>query len=229
MKLPLTVLTAVVVALAASPAQAAVLNANKQCYREGDLKDPVVFGGGPFTPGGRVNVTRDGLPVGALQANAVGIVVGTLTRPPVIDPTKERPFTLVATDQANPALTGTLTRLVSQLDVTVRPSGGRPATRRRINARGFTGGGILYAHVVRGRSRRNVRIGGLAGPCGTLKARKQVFRKGTKNGTYRVQFDASRRYAAATYPKVTFRVRVFTIFRPRSSAASASERWVRID
>ncbi len=234
MKLRLTFLTAVGATLAASPAHAAVLKANKECYREGDVRDPVIFVGGPFTPGGTVNVTRDGLPVGPLRANAAGVVSGLITRPPIIDPAKERRFTLVVTDQANPALTGTLTSLVSQLNVTVRPSGGPPAARRRITARGFTGGGTLYAHVVRGRSRRNVRIGTLTGACGTLRARKRIFRRGTRNGTYRVQFDASRSYSPAAYPRQRFRVRIYNIFRPRSSAAGAStaspsERWVRID
>ena len=228
MKLRLTLLTAVAVALAASPAEAAVLTANKECYREADPRDPVVFTGGPFTPGGFVNVSRDGLPIGELRATARGIVSGILTRPPIIDPARERRFTLVATDQRNPALTGALTRLVFQLDVTVRPTGGRPAVRRRISARGFTGGGSLYAHVVRGRRARNVRIGRLAGPCGKLTARKRIFGTRTRNGTYRVQFDASRGYSTTTYPKLAFRVRIFTIFRRRSSAAS-TERWVRID
>ena len=228
MKLRLILLTAVAVALAASPAHAAVLIANKQCYREADPRDPVIFTGGPFTPGGFVSVSRDGLPIGELQATAAGVVSGILTRPPIIDPARQRPFSLVATDQRNPALTGALTRLVSQLNVTVRPTGGRPAVRRRITARGFTGGGSLYAHVARRSRVRNVRIGRLAGPCGTLTTRKRIFRTRTRNGTYRVQFDASRRYAKGTYPKLTFRVRIFTIFRPRSSAASA-ERWVRTD
>lgn len=228
MRLRLTLPITVALLLVASPANAATLNANKQCYREADDKDPVIFGGGPYSPNGTVNVTRDGIPIGTLQANPQGVISGILTRPPTIDPTKQRPFTIVATDAANPALTGTLTRLVSQLDVTVRPTGGRPAVRRRITARGFTSGPTLYAHVVRGRKVRNVRIGALSGPCGTLRARKRVFRKGTKNGTYRVQFDTSRRYARSTYPSLTFRVRIFTVFRSLSAgAATATERWVR--
>ncbi len=228
MKLRLALLTAVAAALAASPAEAVVLGANKLCYREADPTDPVVFAGGPFTPGGFVSVFRDGLPVGELKATAAGIVSGILTRPPIIDPARQRPFTVVATDQRNPALTGSVTRLVSQLDVTVRPSGGRPATRRRITARGFTTGGSLYAHVVRRGRARNVRIGRLAGPCGTLTTRKRIFRSRTRNGTYRVQFDTSRSYARSTYPRLAFRVRIFTILRPRASAASA-HRWVSID
>lgn len=228
MRFRLTFPLAAVLLLAASPANAAVLNANKQCYREADDKDPVIFGGGPFTPGGTVNVSRDGIPIGTLRADVAGTISGILTRPPTIDPTKQRPFTLLATDAMNPALTGSLTRLVTQLDVTVRPTGGRPAVRRRISARGFTGGGsTLYAHVVRGRKLRNVRIGALRAPCGTLRARKRVFRKGTKNGTYMVQFDASRKYATTSFPRLTFRVRIFTVFR--SHAAAANERWVRID
>lgn len=229
LKLRVTFLTAVAVALTATPAQAAVLNANKDCYREGDPTDPVIFAGGPFTPGGTVNVSRDGEPIGTLQANSAGAVSGLLSRAPIIDPRKQRPFTLVATDQANPALTGTLTRLVSQLQVTVRPAGGQPGARRRINARGFTQGGTLYAHVVRRGGRRDVRIGRLAGPCGTLTARKRIFRRRPKNGTYRVQFDTSRAYLRRTRPSLAFRVRIFTVSRPRSGAASAAQRWVKID
>lgn len=229
MKLRLTCLATVAFALAAAPAEAAFLTANKDCYREGDARDPVVFGGGPFTPGGTVAVTRDGVPIGTLQANRVGTISGILTRAPIIDPTKQRPFTLVATDQANPALSGTLTRLVSKLQVTVRPTGGRPTVRRRITARGFTQGGTLYAHVVRKRARRTMRIGRLAGPCGTLTTRKRIFRRGTKNGSYRVQFDTGRAYSTETQPSLTFRVRIFTVFRPRSGAAGSSQRWVTVD
>ena len=228
LKLRLTFPLVLAVALAASPAQAAFLDANKQCYREGDEKDPVIFGGGPFTPGGDVSVTRDGMPIGALRASPAGNVSGLLTRPPIIDPARQRPFTLVATDQRNPALSGTLTRLVSQLDVNVRPTGGRPAARRRIAARGFTGGTALHAHVVRGRKRRSVRVGRLAGPCGTLTTRKRIFRKGTRNGSYIVQFDSNPRYSSASHPKLVFRVRIFTVFR-RSSAASAAGRWAKLD
>ena len=229
MKLGLTFLTAVAISVVAAPAQAAVLNANKPCYREGDAKDPVVFGGGPFTPGGNVNVTRDGLPIGTLETDAAGNISGVLTRPPIIDPANERSFTLMATDQVNPGLTGTLTRLVSQLDVNVRPTGGKPAVKRRISARGFTGGGSLYAHVVRRGKTRNVRIGALTGPCGTLSTKKRVFSKKAKNGTYRVQFDASPSYSTATYPSLTFRVRIFTVFRRRASSAGGGESWVRVD
>ncbi|MDQ4048859.1 MAG: hypothetical protein M3131_05685 [Actinomycetota bacterium] len=234
MKLRLTSLTAVAVALTASPAHGAVLNANKQCYREGARLDPtktdvVAFGGGPFTPGGSVRVTRDGLPLaGLLPVNAAGFVSG-LTTPPIIDPALQRTFTLVATDVANPALTGSVTRLVTQLAVNVRPSGGPPSTRRRISARGFTGASTLYAHIRRGRRTRTVRIARISGPCGTARARKRVFGRGAANGVYRVQFDSSRRYSAATFPAVNFRVRIRTIFRRRSASASASERWVRTD
>lgn len=229
MKLRLVVLTAVAVALVASPARAAVLTANKQCYREADPRDPVTFAGGPFTPGGNVNVTLDGMLLPRPLVARGGIIAGALSMAPSIAPARQRPFTLVATDQANPALTGTLTRLASQLRVTVRPSGGRPARRRRITARGFTGGGTLYAHVVRGRSRRTTRIGRVKGACGTLTARKRIFRRGARNGRYRVQFDTSRRFSSRTYPSRVFRVRIFTVFRPRASAAGVTERWRAVD
>lgn len=233
MTLRLTLLTAVVLALTASSAHAAVLTANKQCYREGARVDPrktdfVAFGGGPFTPGGSVRVTRDGLPLaGTLGVNAVGLISG-VTTPPIIDPSRQRTFTLVATDVANPALTGSVTRLVTQLDVKVRPGRATPGTTRRISARGFTGGTTLYAHIRRGGRTRTVRVAGLAAPCGTATARKRLFSRRAKSGVYRVQFDASRRYAAATFPAQVFRVTIRRTFR-RASAASASQHWVKTD
>ena len=226
--LPTLLLTALSVAFAGPSAQAAVLNANKQCYREGDPTDPVIFGGGPFAPRGIVDVARDGLPIGALQANALGTVSGILTRAPLTDGARQRAFTVVATDRSNPALSGSFSRLVSRLEVTVRPTGGSPQAMRRITARGFTGGARLYAHVVRGRRVRNVAIGRVSGPCGTVTARKRLFRKRQKSASYRVQFDGSRVYVPTTNPSRIFRVKIFTTFRPRGSAASASERWVEV-
>ena len=212
--------------LTAAPAGAATLNVDKPCYQE---REPVSLSGGPFTPNGLVRVSRDGFVFPTpLLADGAGMVSGRLTAP-VIDPADERRFTLVAADGANPALTATATPLASKLSVTVRPGGGRPAVRRRIRARGFTEGGSLYAHIVRGSARRNVRIGALSGSCGRLETRRRIFRKKTKNGTYRVQFDTHRRFMRTTIPRVTFRVRIFTVFRPRTSAASASERWIPLD
>lgn len=222
MKLRRAVLIAVAVVLpAASPATAATIGVDEPCYQE---REPVNLLGGGFTPNGAVTVSRDGFffPT-PLTASPAGIVSGRLAAP-VVDPLEERRFTVVATDQANPALTASVTPLATRLSVVVRPGGGRPATRRRITARGFTEGGTLYAHVVRGRSRRTVRVGRLTQPCGKLTTRKRIFRRGTRNGNYKVQFDTRRRYRRTTIPRVTFRVRIFTLFRPSSSAA-AGERW----
>jgi len=202
-------------ALAAAPARAAVLSTDRECYREGE---PVRLGGGPFTPGGLVDVSRDGarLP-GPLTADAAGTVAGQLAAP-APGQAEERPFRIAASERANPALTGSVVRLVSQFGVTVRPARGNPGVRRRVTARGFTGGGTLYAHAVRGRRRRTVRIGRLAGACGTLTARTRILRRGAGRGTYRVQFDTRRGYSRKTVPRVTFKVPVSRSFRAPGAA-----------
>lgn len=234
---PLQALITIAFALVASPAQAAELGTNKQCYQAASPDgtdrpvsgEPVTYTGGPFRPFSTVDVALDGIGAGSRPVFATGIVAGRLTAPDT-GGAAQRPFTLTVTDPENPALTATATRLASEFNVTVQPGGGAAAaTRRRINARGFTNGGTLYAHVVRGRSKRNLRIGRLTGACGDLRVKRRLFAAGARRGTYRVQFDTSRRYSGRTVPRVTFRVRISRVFAPRSGAAAGrGEEWTRV-
>jgi hypothetical protein len=213
----------------AATAQAAApsLVATKLCYQE---REPVVFGGGPFTPGGLVDVRRDALYVGALTAEKDGAVVGTINAP-VVDPAKVRPFSLVARDRANPSLLAQLNPLATVFEVAVRPTTGRPNRIRRITARGFTTGTTLYVHVRRGRRGRNLRVGGLKPPCGDLSVRKRIFRRNARRGTYKIQFDTAPTYSARRVPRVVFMVTVLRRFRGASAAlnpfagGSLIERW----
>jgi len=165
-----------------------------------------------------VDVWRDGarLP-GPLTADAAGSIAGQLAAP-APGQAEERPFRIAASNRANPRLTGSVVRLVSQFGVSVRPGRGRPGTRRRITARGFTGGGTLYAHTVRGRRRRTVRVGRLAGACGILTARTRILLRRAGRGTYRVQFDTRRTYSGKTVPRVIYKVPVSRTFRPPIAA-----------
>ena len=61
-------------------------------------------------------------------------------------------------------------------------------------ARGFTTGPTLWAHVVRGNTRRNVKLGAVKGACGGLKARKRLLPRNAPVGVYTLQFDTFRRY-----------------------------------
>jgi hypothetical protein len=224
-KIRLAIVSATALALLALPsaAEAAGVFAvpQKQCYYSGQK---VTFGGNGFSPNGSVRVTSDGTQIGVLSTDVNGAFSGILT----VGQTKgQKVKAYAATDLANPTLVGSLNLTVSALDVNVRPRSGRPGRRLRINARGFAGNRNLYAHVLRGHTRRNVRVGRLKGDCGLLKKRKRVFSNGARSGTYTVQFDGKRHYSKKTKQRVRFRVFVFR--RVRTSAASAAGvSWTRL-
>jgi hypothetical protein len=209
----------------AAPAGAATLTTDKPCYAE---RTQVTLTGTGYTPGSSVGVLRDNVFQGNLTSTPAGAIGGLLAAP-TIAPARERTFNLTAVDGANQANQGSVTPLVTLLDVVVRPSGGHPARRRRITARGFPRGKNLWAHVVRKGRNRNVKIGRLKGACGKLKKRKRIFSRNAKAGTYKVQFDVKKRYRRSTKPRVSFRVSVFRTLRSTSAGAASGERWVRID
>jgi len=198
------VLTAAVALLAAAPAQAATLTlvGSKSCYRYGDT---LTLSGAGFTPTSRASITLDASDAGAIDTDAAGSFTAQFGIPTLRG---VRMRTLIATDAANPANVAQAQFLGSALDVTVRPRNGGAGRKLRINARGFTTGKRLYAHIVRKRYRRNVLIGKLKGPCRTLKLRKRVLPAGTPTGVYTVQFDTRRRYSKKTKVWVRFTVTV---------------------
>jgi hypothetical protein len=198
---PLRAAVAIASAALALPATAAAqatitVDPVRPCYLEQDLVQLHAQG---FTPNGNVDFTRDGNLVETLQANANGGIQANLTLPGLI--MGQSPLTYVATDQANGSLTAQVSLLTTAIDVRVSPKIGPPNRRLRIKARGFKGGGTLFAHVRRvkrsgGRRvrARTVRIGRVRPPCWTANVRKRLFRRGTAPGRYRVQFDTFRRY-----------------------------------
>ena len=206
------VLASALIAPAAAQAAALGLMPAKPCFRAGEK---VTLLGSGFTPSGEVRVTSDGSSLGNVTADSAGNFGGQLT---VAVPSGEKVKTYAANDQTNPALTATTTARVSALNVSVNPSSGTPGRLLRIGARGFTTGKRLYAHVVRGRYRRNLTVGSLRGACRKLNRRVRVFRRGTRSGVYTVQFDTRRRYSARTAVKVTFRVTVYRAFGASSAA-----------
>jgi hypothetical protein len=202
---------------ATGSAQAATLTTDRACYAETEKLE--VRGTG-FTPGAPVTLSLDGAQVLAPTADATG-AIGVTGPAPVIDPSRQRRFTLLATDTTNPALTASVSPLATVLDVTVSPTGGRKTRVRKIVARGFTTGKTLYLHVRRRRYKRNIRLGSLKAPCGTKTVRRRVFTRGAPTGVYKLQFDAKRRYSASTLPRVTFTTIVYRTFVRRSSARAA--------
>jgi hypothetical protein len=224
MKLSLTVLATGFAAFAlpatASAASLAV-EPNKPCYGSGER---VSLLGAGFTPNlmSGINVTKDGEPLGRLSTDAGGAFNGTLR---LGQRNGRRTSTYTATDTSNPTLTASTQITVSEVDVRLRPRSGAPGRRIRIGAVGFTLGEKLWAHVVRGNSVRNLRIGGLKGACHKLRARRRLLRPGAALGTYIVQFDAFRRYRARRPQSVGFTITVRRVPRPAAASAAA---WSRL-
>jgi hypothetical protein len=214
-RLSFAIAPAVVAALALpAAAEAASLSVNpvKSCYRSGER---VGLSGTGFTPSGTVSITSDGKAIGSRDVDPAGAFSGELI---VSQPSGERGKTYAARDSVNPAIAAAAAIRASAVSVDVRPRSAPPGRRVTISARGFTTGARLYAHVIRGRYRRNVRVGALRGACHRLTTRARIFSSGTPNGTYMVQFDARRRYSGRTAVRARFSVIVFRTFRESSTA-----------
>ena len=188
----------------------------KDCYRGDGVLNPetgvvggevVTLSGTGYTPGGIVAITSAGRSLGTDEVDDAGNFSGALTLNLAQGQTLK---TFTATDQANPALTASLPLRTSALTVSLKPTQGRPDRRFRIGARGFTTGKYLYAHIVKGRFRRTVKIGRLKGLCHKITARKRLFSTNVATGVYRVQFDSKRKYSKKTKVKV---VRGFEVTR----------------
>jgi hypothetical protein len=213
----------VALALAApATASAATLSANKPCYGPGEK---IVLSGGGYTPNGEVAISASGRQLGVTTANGVGEITAS-TGAPVIKG-KHRVDLYTAVDQIDLSIGARFPVHVSSLNVKVTPKNGNPAKAKRIVARGFTTGKVLWAHVRRGKAKRNVKIGKLKSACGILDVKRKLFPADAKDGLYNVSFDTKRTYSAKKRPQVSFLVTVFHTFKPAS--ASSTQSWIRID
>ena len=210
MKLRTAVLPSIALVALAVPAAApaASLSVDRSCYGQGEQ---VKFSGGGYTANGPVALSVGGQQLGISTANAVGEIAVSIPAPSIKG--KQRTDKFVATDQTNLSLTATTPVKLTSLNVKVTPKNGNPAKAKRIVARGFTTGKTLWAHVRRGSSRRNVKVGKLKGACKTLDVKRKLFLDNAKSGVYNVQFDTKRTYSAKTAPQVAFLVTVFQTFR----------------
>jgi hypothetical protein len=211
-----------VVALAApAAAPAASLSVDKSCYGPGEQ---VKFSGGGYTASGPVSLSVSGQQLGVTDANPVGEIAASIPAPSIKG--KQRTDVFTAADQTNLALTATVPVKLTSLNVKVTPKNGDPSKAKRIVARGFTTGRTLYAHVRRGSSKRNVKVGKLKGACKTLSVKRKLFLANAQAGVYKVQFDTKRTYSAKTVPQVSFLVTVFHTFRPASASSTS---WIQVD
>jgi hypothetical protein len=226
MRLTLSAAVAAAVALVAPvAASAATLTVDpaKPCYGTGERVS--ILGTG-YSPNGTVTISRNGTPLDPpLPADAMGAVGGTLT----LAQTKGRENrTYAATDNQNPMLTASLDIVVSAVNVALRPQNGPPGRRLRIRASGFTTGKRLWAHIRRGRFKRDVRIGRLKRACHNLKVRRRLLPRNAGLGFWRVQFDTFRRYKKERQQFYRYVVEVKRVPRPPAAASAAATAWHRV-
>ncbi len=204
-RLAAAILSAVVPA--ASPAAAAeaaslAVFPIKSCYRSGEA---MAIGGTGYTPNGQVRISSGGAAIGNVGVDANGGFLGKLT----VRQTKGASTkTYIATDVPDPRLSAFIALRVSAVTVDVSPDSPRPGRPLLVKARGFTIGKTLYAHVLRGRRSRNVRLGRVRGPCGDLSVRRKIFTRNVRGGRYAVQYDTRARYSRRTAVKLVVRYRV---------------------
>ena len=189
------VVAAGVVALAfpaAASAASLTVSPQKRCYGSGES---VTLAGAGFVPTGddskHVQLTRSGMTVGRLSTDPFGAFLGSLELG--LDSGRET-RTYIATDLLDPTITASVQFKVSAVRVDLTPPNGSPGRRLAVTAQGFTTGSTLWAHVIRGESKRNVKIGELEGACGRLKTRKRLLPRDAAFGVHRLQFDTYKRY-----------------------------------
>lgn len=192
MKHALAALATIAAGLAAAPGASAAefsISPVKPCYGSGER---VTLAGSGFTPLGDVVVRKDGESLGTTAADTTGAFSGVGLTIKLAEGRQRRTYS--ATDTSNPTLTASTRALVSEVDVVLGPRDGAPGRRLSISATGFTTGNTLWAHVIRGPSRRHIELGRLGGRCHSLSARRRILPRNARVGLYSVQFDAFRRY-----------------------------------
>ncbi|HZG47879.1 MAG TPA: hypothetical protein VEY90_00035 [Thermoleophilaceae bacterium] len=191
----------------------------KPCYGSGER---VTLAGSGFTPLGSVVVSKDGDSLGTTASDATGAFSGVGLTVKLADGRQRRTYS--ATDTTNPTLTASTRALVSEVEVVLRPRIGAPGRRLSISATGFTTGNRLWAHVIRGRSRRHVDLGRLSGACHSLSTRRRILPRDARVGLYTVQFDAFRKYEKARGNSVGYEI---DVRRGRGAIASGTG-WSRL-
>ncbi len=196
----------------------------KPCYGAGDRVSLV---GSGFTPSRSVNVLRDGKLLNRRNGKIQPILTDSTGRIAVVAtvPDLNRPVqtsTYTAVDRADRANRASVRVRLSDLAVSIRPDDAAANRPRRIRARGFTARGkTLYGHVVRGKTRRTFRVARLRGGCRTASGVRRLFGRNAARGTYRVQFDTSKRYRPSRVQRIRFSIRIRPVTRSAAAGVAA--------
>jgi hypothetical protein len=191
------------VALAGGP----TVSTPERCYSS---SRPVDFVGLGFRPGRTFTARVGDRVVDRGSVSRFGDLAGAF-RAPVAARGRpgERTFTLTVDD----GLRAASTRFRSTVfGADFAPAIGDPATLRvRFQAFDFGRGRTVYLHLIAPdrRHRRTLVLGRTSGPCGSVvTARRRLFPFRPRPGTWRMQFDTSRRYRPGAVPRVRLAVPV---------------------
>ena len=87
---------------------------------------------------------------------------------------------------------------------------GNPRQKVRFSISGFPPNKTVYGHwVFQRRVRATVAMGKVPAPCGIVSRRVRRIPARLRSGTWRIQFDTSRRYSARTTPRQILKLTVF--------------------
>jgi hypothetical protein len=206
-------------AVAAVPAGAATITVPPCVADVGVVRTLPVTGTG-FTPGQSVRLNYlhplfGSRVAGGVLADAAGnFTYAAFPAPFANFSTQEQSFGLQAIDGANPALTATANFRQVRFGATVFPNRGRASTKVRYTVRGFLPGRNVYAHFrFAGKTRRNLKIGNPAAPCGIVARRSRLIPARARAGVWNVYFDQRKTYRKSTRPQV--RASIFVTRRLR--------------
>jgi len=191
-------------AVTSPPARAAQIQSDRACYLDGH---PVVVAGSGFTPRAPYTVTLDGqaVPQATGAADGMGAIMGTFTlHLSALGPTVRYHTYTLGVQQ--PTTSATTQFTLSQFAADFTPARGDPDRLRvRFHVVGFgldpaAPNPLVYLHYVRpdGHLRKTVLLGRANGPCGAIRRtrRRRLFPFHTGRGTWKLQFDTRRNFAA---------------------------------
>lgn len=226
-----TLIAALAAALVTGPAaaQAATLEVRpaKACFGS---SDKVSLVGSGFTPRKSVNIFRDGRilnrsrgKIEPIDTDAMGRIAVVATVPDLKRAVQSSTYS--ARDTSDSSLRASVDVRLSDLRVSIRPDDAVADRPRRIFGRGFTARGrTLWAHVVRKKFRRTFRVGKLKGRCRTAAGTRRLFGRNAVRGTYRVQFDAFKRYRPSRRQRIRFSVAIKPVTGSAAAGVASIER-----
>lgn len=176
--------------------------------------------GAGFTPGGRITVryTTAVSPTPTFVTAATADPAGNfnvVATPPLFAKfdTQLQTFSLVATDDTNPAIVATFSYRQVRVGYSTNPATGRPTRRALHTVRGFPTGKNTYLHFrFAGQTKRNVKLGKAKGTCGIVSRRMALLPTRSRPGTWTVYVDQKATYSRKTQPQLKYSFRISRTF-----------------